>query len=698
MSSEIPTSAYFGLDFETFGTRDLPTVGLDNYLADPEFKPLLAAVSWDFNAARSLVFDFVCDPFAENNFNKFLSEREVYAIAHNASFERGVLKRSFPRYHIEVSDSAVASRCAGGDSKLKNAGPQLLGIEKFEVGERLIKKFSVGDTPPTAEQVSDDPDWQLFKEYCVQDARISYLLNRECHLEYAAKERLFERQTSQMNALGWPVDIPLVCEMQTRYLANQEKALREFQERYDPNGELNLNSPLQLKRWCGERGIRASSFDKEAVPRMIAAIRKKMVSPTLPLDKLQAYDEVLAMLELKQTLGGSSLKKLKVILEKVSEDGRLRDQYLHCGASQTRRTSGMGVQMQNLKQLGPHPDNVEELKDPSIHWSNDMMADNLRQCFTSSHPKGALIVGDFSSVESRGLAYIANEEWKLEEYRKGRDMYAVLAQKIFGIPDYDSIRKSSPERRAGKVGELSCGYGAGAGAVLSMAKKLSIDMSEAQAQNLVRDWRSVNPKIVTFWAELEQRLNQAFTQGSSITTIEPGESLGVAIMQTHTPGSLQEQHPGAQSMRVEVFNSDLPSRTVFSRIFHGCYRRGKNLCYYKPNAVNGRLWSTVYRDPTTKQLRHYDLYGGKLAGILTQSFCRELFFNCLTNLSEELQNSGVEIIGQFHDEIVLNWDPSKAEIPLHEACKILGEQMSDPGKFKKFPLTAEVKYDYRYIK
>src|SRR5690606_31548398 len=148
--------------------------------------------------------------------------------------------------------------------------------------------------------------------------------------------------------------------------------------------------------------------------------------------------------------------------------GRLRDQYVHCGAGQTLRTSGRSVQMQNLKRIGL-PVNMDLLFDANTSWSNNAMAENMRQVFTSSHPQGELIVGDFSSVESRGLAWLSKEAWKTASYREGKDLYKVLASKIFNTP-YERISKT--QRQVGKVGELSCGYGAGPGAVKEFAQNM----------------------------------------------------------------------------------------------------------------------------------------------------------------------------------------------------------------------------------
>src|SRR5690606_10264330 len=117
--------------------------------------------------------------------------------------------------------------------------------------------------------------------------------------------------------------------------------------------------------------------------------------------KLRSLEEVKALLETKQEIGGSTLSKLPKILDLVSEDGRLRDQYMHVGAGQTFRTTGRGVQMQNLKKLDADIKDMSTLYDFEVEWSNGDMAGQLRQVFTASHEDGKIIVGDFSAVESR---------------------------------------------------------------------------------------------------------------------------------------------------------------------------------------------------------------------------------------------------------------------------------------------------------
>ena len=118
-------------------------------------------------------------------------------------------------------------------------------------------------------------------------------------------------------------------------------------------------------------------------------------------------------------------------------------------------------------------------------------------------------------------------------------------------------------------------------------------------------------------------------------------------------------------------------------------------------------------DPKTKRTTYYKLYCGKLAGILTQSLCRELFFNSLFLWKEEVRApqmrlsespTNVKMIGQFHDEIVIDWKPphDPFDWELEQTIQVLQKVMSTPRlkniTLDSFPLEAAVAHDYRYIK
>lgn len=688
------SARHLGIDFETYCELDIREVGLDVYSRHPSFKPLIASIH-NYDTGQTFRFDFVRFPGDRDEFRRYLSsEGGSLFWAHNAEFEARCIEHLGAEMPV-LRDSAVVARALGASSRLEFAAPQLLNLTKLDTGKALIKKFCTGPTPPTADFVrAESQDWALFREYCDVDARLSVFIGA-AHGEWLNwREWKFMAITHAMNAEGWKVDLDSVSEMKRRYLENTEELLFSFRQKHDPHEELNLNSSIQLKEWCYERGIRARSFNEERVATLIDQIQKKLASSAkLTFEQIQNYEAVLQMLETKQALGGSSLKKLDVILRMTADDGRLRNSYMHIGAGATWRTSGRGVQMQNLKRI-ENPVDMRSLFDDTCDWSNDVLASNLRQVFTASNPNGALLVGDYRSVESRGLAFAAGENWKLAEYRQGRDLYKVLAGKIYNV---DPDRVNAEQRRAGKVGELGCGYGAGPSAITGFANGMGISMTEDEAATIVHNWRKINPKIVEFWTQLNDALQHVLKHEDAFA-FSAGNRISVRFEPAPDFPSLNQINPNARNVWMIVsYDGDF----LFRRHLTGCYRTGRNVRYYKAsNIQSGQLWHPGYQDPKTKQYRHYELYGGKLAGILTQSLCREIFFRGLEALSADvLRNPSLTIIGQFHDEVVLDFDPDKAPAGWTiENAKILVRSRMTFPIFAGFPLDMEVKSAYRYIK
>lgn len=698
-----------GLDFETYGAVDLKVHGLMRYSTDKTFRPLIVSPSYydDFGVKHKYTIDLVLTDYDQGRemLERQLEGRKI--VAHNAPFEQAVLRHmGIDASSKRFIDSAVVARAAGAAGKLEAAAPQLTQHDKLDEGQRLIKLFCM----PSKErrelgelEFNDDvvranlADWALFAQYCEIDSEAGLDIVAHWLRVLTDNELSYQEITMEMNRVGWRVDIDTVEEMQRRYIENQEQA--EFDFRQNTRSlDLNLNSLKQLKEWTAARGIKASSFAEKPLASLGKRIEKKLGTMSVDDPKYLGYREVLDLVKVKQTLGGASLKKLQVILNTVvlDDDGqyRLKDQYMHIGAGQSYRTTGRSVQMQNLKRLdSENVGDMAELEDEESVWDNGKLAENLRQVFTSSDQDGRLIVGDFASVESRGLAWAAGAKWKLDGFRAGKDMYKVQAAKIFHI-HYDDVIK--PQRQTGKVGELSCGYGAGGGAVQSFAAGMGIEMNEAEAATLVKDWRFANPEVVAFWERLNEMLHRVVELGSAESHPLP-DGFVLEIRPSTTPDSLRKQHPEAKSICMEVLD---PRGNVFlRRFFHGCYVRGGNIGYYKPSErKTGDLWKNHFKDQKTKEVRFYELYGGKLTGIFIQSFCRELFFQCLKGVHGWVAgNRGLSLVGQFHDEIVVDWTPG-SNLTLDEAKQQMGTFMSNPGWATSFPLEADIKDDYRYTK
>lgn len=694
-----------GLDFETYAVTDLLTRGLDNYVNCEFFQPLIAALRYtsDEGLKTRVVLDFVNDYDASFAWLSHILHREGTLIAaHNAGFEQAVLdKMGIDLPSSVFVDTAVLARAAGAAGKLEAAAPQLLGVDKLESGLALIKLFSIpGKYQAEAMQGEFDPqiiedyedDWAEFVRYCQVDADLSYDLAVQLLPSMQDKELANTAVTMDMNNVGWFVDMPLVEEMQRRYEENVEQVVKAFRVTCDAH-DLNLSSFPQLQAWCAERGVRASSFDEAAVTRMLASLQKKLESTSLDEEKARNYLEVVELLHTKQAMGGSSLKKLQTLMDRVGPDWRLRDSYLHIGAGATYRTSGRGVQMQNLKRLNGEGDDVELLYDAEVVWDNDRLASNLRQVFRARHDDGKLIVGDFSSVESRGLAWQADEQWKLDAYHQGQDLYKVQAAKIFGTT-YERVTKA--QRQTGKVGELACGYGAGPDAVHDFAKKMGVDMSQQEATLLVKDWRAANEGIVNYWHDLDQALHQAVSGTTGLIDLRHAF---IMITPMTAPESLriQTNDEVTTSLRVSMMLRD--NTLLFTRMIHGAHVKGRNVGYWKPSErKTGDLWVDRFTNPKTKQVQAYNMYGGKLSGILTQSLCREMFFDSLRAVHDWVgRYPNVKLVGQFHDEIVVEWFPLVGRPDLPQTMEVMNTYMTEthlPG----FPLDAEIKSDFRYTK
>ena len=225
-------------------------------------------------------------------------------------------------------------------------------------------------------------------------------------------------------------------------------------------------------------------------------------------------------------------------------------------------------------------------------------------------------------------------------------------------------------------------------------------MSETESSDLVSGWRATNTETVDLWGRLNEAIHEVVDTRSE-SRVNLAHGLRLTISPISTPPSLTALHPGALS--VQIILTKPGTKLHMERVFHGLYNRAGDVCYYKPSdRKTGDLWRNSYRDPKTGKLVFYKVYGGKLAGILVQSMCRELFFSSLQALHQVLRDvPNANIVGQFHDEIVVDWVPSQAagSVTLEAIQKIMESAMSQVDiAFLGFPLEADIKHDYRYIK
>lgn len=409
---------------------------------------------------------------------------------------------------------------------------------------------------------------------------------------------------------------------------------------YELTGLENPNSVSQLKSWLDERGIAVDSLGKKDVAALIS-----------DLDKHSADGEALDMMKLRLQMAKSSVKKYQAAERYICTDGRAHGLFQFSGAQRTQRWSGRGIQLQNLPQN--HISTLDEARELVKMSCFDMIEtlygntpDILSQLIrTMLIPKKGceFIVADFSAIEARVLAWLAGEQWRLDAFERGEDIYCASASQMFGVP---VIKHgiNGELRQKGKVAELACGYGGGAGALISMGA-LDMGLKESELPDIISSWRDANPNIVKFWYAVEK---------AAIETVKEHND--------RTVGRIGFQF-SANTLWIV-----LPS--------------GRRLAYIKPKLQPnrfGRMALTFEGLGANNKWVRGETYSGKLTENITQATARDL----LAEAMWRMECAGLDIVGHVHDEVIL--EVPKGSITVDEVCRIMD---TNPKWCQSLPLNA----------
>ena len=399
----------------------------------------------------------------------------------------------------------------------------------------------------------------------------------------------------------------------------------------------NPNSIKQLTEWLNGEAV--IEFDSETNTYVeIKNLRKETVSDLLAKDHIKG--DTRRMLEIRQELGKTSTKKYEAIENCVCDDGRVRGLLQFYGANRTGRWAGRLVQVQNLPRTYTEPidlarDFVRGRKKDHLRafYGNvpDTLSPLIRTAFIAT-PGNVLIDADFSAIEARVIAWLSGEQWVLDAFKAGKDIYCETASQMFKVPVVKG-GENGHLRQRGKVAVLACGYQGGVGAMRRMDTGHLLDeASDDEVQGLVNDWRNANPHTVNLWHDIEDAAVQVIAYGGSERVRSLVLSREFDLMQ------------GTQ-----VFTIQLPS--------------GRKLYYINPTLTENR-WgnpSIAYYgvDQTSKKWKQIETYGGKLTENCVQAIARD----CLAEAIEHLEAAGLPIVFHVHDEVVIDtpaFDTDKA--------------------------------------
>ena len=475
-----------GVDIETYSSVDLAEAGVYAYVEAPDFDILLISYIFDdWGEDNVKTIDcFDADPDMMAEFCEALLDPQIVKTAFNANFERTCLAKWLqkPMPPEEWRCTMVKALTLGLPGNLAGAGEALgLPPEKLKdpQGKALIQFFSKPCKPTrtngqrTRNLPQHDPaKWQLYKSYNRQDVVTEQEILRKLSIyKTPESEQELWALDQHMNDNGVALDIPMV-EKIVEYDTRRRQELQE--EAQELTGLKNPNSLAQLKRWLAEQGVEMTSVTKDTITE---ALR----DPDLP-------DVVRRVLEIRTALGKTSVAKYSTMLVAHCQDHRLRGILQFYGANRSGRWAGRLVQTHNLaKNTLPDLALARELAAEGDFETMGALfgetafvfSELIRTAFIPS--EGCrFVVSDFSAIEARVLAWIAGEEWTLEAFRRGKDIYCETASMMYHVP-VEKHGANSHLRQKGKVAVLACGYQGGVGAMKRMDKGGTIPEDELQS-------------------------------------------------------------------------------------------------------------------------------------------------------------------------------------------------------------------------
>ncbi len=630
------------LDLETYSSVDLAKCGVYKYAESPDFEILLFAYS--VNEEPVQVVDVACGEEVPEEILAALTDGDVEKWAYNAQFERvclsNWLRRNHPRHFASYSvpeDSVggyldpSAWKCSriwgaymGLPLSLKGVGAVLkLDEQKMEEGADLIKYFCKPCRPTkknggrTRNLPHHAPEkWALFKKYNARDVEVELGIKARL-AKFPVPDFVWDEYhiDQTVNDRGILVDMTLV-EQAIVIDSKTKQSLRSRMQ--ETTGLENPNSVTQVKDWLSGKGIETESLDKKAVKELLP----------------DADEDVADVLSCRQQLAKASVSKYRAMQKAVCADGRARGMFAFYGANRTGRWAGRIIQLQNLPQN--HMDDLTEarslVRDGNFE-ALELMYDNIPNVLselirTAFVPKPGYkyIVSDFSAIEARVLSFLAGEQWRIDVFREGKDIYCSSASRMFGVP-VEKHGVNSHLRQKGKIAELALGYGGSVGALKAMGA-IEMGLSEEELQPLVTSWREANPHVTRFWWDVDTAVKKAVMYKTSV-----------------------ESHGFRFYYQSGMLFIDLPS--------------GRRLAYVKPRIGVNRFGSesVTYEGINLGKWTRLETYGPKVTENLVQAVSRDILAYAMKTLRHCF------IVGSVHDELIIECSPG---VSLQAICDQMG--------------------------
>lgn len=629
-----------GIDLETYSSVEIKEAGAYAYVDSPDFEILLFAYAFDDDPIRVIdLTDFEDIPV---DVVSAIFNPNIQKTAFNVNFERTCLTKYF-RKELPVEQwacTAVHALTLGLPGNLDGVSKALRLPQdkaKMGVGKSLINYFCKPCKPTkvnegrTRNLPHHAPEkWALFKTYCGQDVEAERAARKMMiRFQPLPEEHRLWCLDQQINDTGVKVDMTLVAQAIT---CDEQYQKRLTEEAFKLTGLANPKSVAQLKGWLQSEGLEIESLNKESIVGLLEQTESGTVK---------------RVLELRQEMAKTSVKKYEAMKRSYCSDGRIHGLLQFYGANRTGRWAGRLVQVQNLPQ--------NKLKDLDLArqllrsgdfgllellFGNvpNVLSQLIRTAFIPADGY-RFIVSDFSAIEARVIAWLAGEKWRLDVFKSHGYIYEASASAMFHVPwsefqAYIDQDKKHPLRQKGKVAELALGYQGGPGALVKMGA-LKMGLAEEELPGLVKAWREANPNIVQMWWDIEKA---AITAVQEKTTV--AFRLGISFI--YQSGMLFIKLPSGR--RLAYARPRMEREEKFDRM--GLTYEGMN--------------------QETKQWGRLNTYGGKLVENIVQAIARD----CLREAMFRCADAGYQTVMHVHDEVVLEAPYGFGSV--EHACGLMG--------------------------
>lgn len=644
--------------------------------------------SWALDDGDVYSIDLQTCPAGDISVIRDLLNEAPILIAHNAMFDRNVLalgdlKIATPIHKWRCTMvHALAHALPGGLEKL---GP-ILGLpedkQKLKEGRALMRLFCKPRPRNCKERwataLTHPEQRAKYVDYCAQDViamreiakRLpawnmawDFPINGEewtpAHTELAHYHR-----DQRMNARGYAIDMPLVRGALRAVDAEQARLQKRCQEA--TNGEVQAATQRDklLAFLVGEYGIKLPDLKGSTLDKVLL---DETLDPGLR-----------NLLTIRQAASTTSTAKYQALARGINNDGRLRGTIQMNGAGRTRRAAGRTFQPQNLMRPTMKAADIElgiraiKLGGETMLFENvmDLAANSMRGTIVAGTGR-KLVAADLSNIEGRGLAWCANEVWKLDAFRAfdaglGPDIYKTTYGRSFGLRPEDVTPE---QRQVGKVQELACGYGGSINAFISFSLIYNIDLN-AMAEAA---WPTLDDESLR---EAEGLL-QWFQQKRIKLPALPEKTLVVILCLVY---GWRNAHPRVvalwKGLEAIWYNAACYPGEVFTYEKFKAYREGawlrlslpsgRFLCYPSPQVDERGKLSYMGVNQYTRQWSRLYTYGGKLSENVVQSLSRDIFYDS----QPWVEMAGYNMVLHVHDEDITE-TPDEPEYTAKELAGIM---------------------------